>query len=169
MPCVCMCSAADLSGRGCADKQTNKHRSKGTGSARECWQDGWNATSKKCKGDSKCIFKGAKGLGQPLPHLHWDWAHPAHISTGTGPTLPTSPPGLGPVPVQMWAGAPCRKAPGRFGERQAGVRARLPAVRLIHRRLNQTRPVVQGDHSSPPDILELIVRKIGSLTLLCAG
>ncbi len=29
------------------------------------------------------------------PHLHQDWAHPSHICTGTGPTPPTSAPGLG--------------------------------------------------------------------------
>ena len=26
----------------------------------------------------------------PLPHLRWDWAHPRHICTGTGPTPSTS-------------------------------------------------------------------------------
>ena len=25
----------------------------------------------------------APGLGSPLPHPHWDWAHPCHICTGT--------------------------------------------------------------------------------------
>ena len=30
-----------------------------------------------------------------LPHLHWDWAHPAHICTGAGLTPPTSAPGPG--------------------------------------------------------------------------
>jgi hypothetical protein len=80
-----MCCAADLSGRGCANKQTRTEAEE-QARPRECCQDGWNATSKKCKGDSKCIFKGAKGLGPPRPHLHRDWAHPAHISTGTRPS-----------------------------------------------------------------------------------
>ena len=31
----------------------------------------------------------------PGPLLHWDWAHPCHIFTGTGLTAPTSAPGLG--------------------------------------------------------------------------
>ena len=30
----------------------------------------------------------APGLGAPLPHLHRDLAHPCHICTGTGLTLP---------------------------------------------------------------------------------
>ena len=34
------------------------------------------------------------GLGSPLPHLRWDWAHPCHICTGTGHTVATSAPGL---------------------------------------------------------------------------
>jgi hypothetical protein len=29
-----------------------------------------------------------------MPHLRWDWAHPAHICAGTGLTPPTSAPGL---------------------------------------------------------------------------
>jgi hypothetical protein len=29
----------------------------------------------------------APGLGSPLPHLHWDWAHPCHICPGTGRTF----------------------------------------------------------------------------------
>jgi hypothetical protein len=32
------------------------------------------------------------GLGSPRPHLHWDWAHPAHICTGTGLVSRTSAP-----------------------------------------------------------------------------
>ncbi len=34
-------------------------------------------------------------LGASRPHLHQDWAHPAHICTGTGLTPPTSAPELG--------------------------------------------------------------------------
>ena len=34
------------------------------------------------------------GLGSPLPHLRWDWAHPCHICTGIGHTVATSAPGL---------------------------------------------------------------------------
>ena len=41
----------------------------------------------------------APSLGSPRPHLHRDWAHPAHICTGIGLTPPTSAPGLGlPLP-----------------------------------------------------------------------
>ena len=32
-------------------------------------------------------------VGSPRPHLHRDWAHPAHICTGTGLTPATSAPG----------------------------------------------------------------------------
>ena len=35
------------------------------------------------------------GRRSPLPHLRRDWAHPAHICTGTALTPPTSAPGLG--------------------------------------------------------------------------
>ncbi len=34
-------------------------------------------------------------VGQPLPHLHRDWAHPCNICTGTGLTLTKSASGLG--------------------------------------------------------------------------
>jgi hypothetical protein len=49
----------------------------------------------------------AKGLGSPRPNLHrdWDWAHPAHICTGTGLT-----------PATTCAGTrrtPATSAPGR--------------------------------------------------------
>ena len=37
----------------------------------------------------------APGLGPPLPHLRRDWAHPAHLCTGTGLTPPTTAPGQG--------------------------------------------------------------------------
>jgi hypothetical protein len=33
----------------------------------------------------------APGLGSPHPHLHRDWAHPAHICAGTGLTPPFPP------------------------------------------------------------------------------
>jgi hypothetical protein len=35
------------------------------------------------------------GLGSPCPHLHQDWAHPAHICAGAGLIPRTSAPGLG--------------------------------------------------------------------------
>ncbi len=38
----------------------------------------------------------ASPMGSPRPHLHQDWAHPAHICNGTGLDLATSVPGLGP-------------------------------------------------------------------------
>jgi hypothetical protein len=38
------------------------------------------------------------GLGSPLPHLHRDWAHPAHIFTGTGPHRCHICAGTGPTP-----------------------------------------------------------------------
>ena len=46
-----------------------------------------------------CSFRRAttsssRSGGAPLPHLHRDCAHPRHICTGTGLTLPTSAPGL---------------------------------------------------------------------------
>ncbi len=50
----------------------------------------------------------APGLGSPRPHLHSEWAHPAHICSRTGLTSPTSAPGLGsprPHLLQDWAHA----------------------------------------------------------------
>jgi hypothetical protein len=38
----------------------------------------------------------APGLGPPLPHLHWDWAHPCHRCTGAELAPATPAPGLGP-------------------------------------------------------------------------
>jgi hypothetical protein len=43
----------------------------------------------------------APGLGSPRPHLHRDWAHPAHICTGAGLTPPTSAPGPPPTARQV--------------------------------------------------------------------
>ncbi len=42
-----------------------------------------------------CWRKPCASNGSPHPHLHRDWAHPAHIYTGTRLTLPTSAPRLG--------------------------------------------------------------------------
>ena len=41
-----------------------------------------------------CHATSAPGLGSPLPHLRWDWAHSFHICAGTGLTASTSAPGL---------------------------------------------------------------------------
>jgi hypothetical protein len=53
----------------------------------------------------------APGLGPPLPHLQWDWAHPCPICTSTGLAPATSAPGP----------APARSAPG--------LRSALPDLR----------------------------------------
>ncbi len=42
-------------------------------------------------GDAHCDARG-----EPRPHLHRDWAHPAHICTGTGRSPFTSAPAPGP-------------------------------------------------------------------------
>ena len=44
------------------------------------------------------LATSAPGLGSPLPDLLWDWAHPCHICTGTGPT---------PFPICTATGQPC--------------------------------------------------------------
>ncbi len=45
----------------------------------------------------------APGLRSPLPHLHWDWAHPGHICTRIALTAATSAPGPG-TPICTGAG-----------------------------------------------------------------
>ncbi len=48
----------------------------------------------------------ALGLGAPPPHLLWNWAHPGHICTGAGCTLPAFALGLGAPPPHLcrdWA------------------------------------------------------------------
>ncbi len=67
----------------------------------------------------------APELGSPLPHPHWDWAHPCHICTGTehpyhicsgtGLTPATSAAGLGsplPHPHPGLGSPPATSAPG---------------------------------------------------------
>ena len=83
------------------------------------------------------------GLGMrrsPPPHLHWDWARPRDICTGTGPAPATSAPGQGaPLPHlhQDW-GQPVRDAPPprirRAALLPAGMRAPRPAIagRAVH-------------------------------------
>jgi hypothetical protein len=55
----------------------------------------------------------APGLGSLLPHLHRDWAHSFHICTGTGLTPSTSAPGLGSLLPHLhrdWAHPPAASA-----------------------------------------------------------
>ena len=47
---------------------------------------GWNCTAHISTGTGHALPTSAAGPGPPLPHLHRDWAHSAHICTGTGPT-----------------------------------------------------------------------------------
>ena len=42
----------------------------------------------------------APGLGSPRPHLYRDWAHPAHICTGTGSIQRTTAPASPPTPLE---------------------------------------------------------------------
>jgi hypothetical protein len=94
-------------------------------------QDGWNATSKKCKGDSKCIFKGA-----PVPSscrarscsVRCNRKVAMQQNKCTDATV-----------YKCLRVVPGRQAPRRVGERQAGVCSRLPALRVLHRRLSATR------------------------------
>jgi hypothetical protein len=56
------------------------------------------------------------------PHLHRDWAHPSHISTGTGLAPPTSAPGLGSRPcTHACTGLSARHSRCRRGEPSPGA------------------------------------------------
>jgi hypothetical protein len=59
----------------------------------------------------------ALGLGSPLPHLHWDWARPCHICTGTGLAPATSALGLGSPPPRTSARFERRLHRGRMWQR----------------------------------------------------
>ena len=83
----------------------------------------------------------APGPGSPHPHLRRDRAHPAHICTGTGLTLPTSAPGPGSPPCHVCTRTghtPPTSAPG-------------PGPPRPHLRRDQTRPahICTGTGPSP--------------------
>jgi hypothetical protein len=66
-------------------------------------------------------------FGLPVPHLHPDWAHPCHICTRTGLTLPHLRRDLGsPLPhLRRVLGSPlCRSAPGLNGARRRYLQCR---------------------------------------------
>jgi hypothetical protein len=70
------------------------------------------ATSAHGAGTGLTPATSALELGSPLPHLHWEWAHPCHICTGTGLTPATSALGLpvGLTPALSTQPNPCRRA-----------------------------------------------------------
>jgi hypothetical protein len=57
--------------------------------------------------------------GPPLPHLHRDWANLSQVCTGTGPTPPTSAPGLGQLSTPRTS-APSTGCSARAGRRKLG-------------------------------------------------
>jgi hypothetical protein len=80
------------------------------------------------------------GSGSPRPHLRRDWAHPAHICAGTGPTPLTFAPGLGsgsprPHLRRDWAHpAQCRRT-APVGGTSIGERMLLRSTRGVARRM----------------------------------
>jgi hypothetical protein len=71
-----------------------------------------------CAGTGLTLPTSAPGLGSPRPHPHRDWAHPAHIHTGTGP---------GAHPVCLPGSAGSRAAAAHRLTRAHQRRVRAPA------------------------------------------
>jgi hypothetical protein len=63
---------------------------------------------------TECEYAAADKKPWPVPHLHWDWARPCHVCTGTGLNPATSAPGLGSILPRLhrdWA-HPCHICTG---------------------------------------------------------
>jgi hypothetical protein len=96
--CASGCTACKTSSS--PARSSSSSASSSSSSARSAGSSSRNTSAARARHATRMAHIGAvayweQRLGPPHPHLHQDWAYPAHICTGTVPTQPTSAPRLG--------------------------------------------------------------------------